>query len=108
MLDRCLEHFKILPNDLNRLPKSDPRKMLIAGLLRYHFPVSAFWISQSLSMGHYTTVSRAMHFFDTPEPPWDSEKNKILKFTGWPLFKYYIHSNILTPVARTGYMTLNQ
>jgi hypothetical protein len=55
---------------------------LIAGLLRYHFPVSASWISQALSMGHYTTVSRAMRFFDKPDGEWRQDKKNILKFTG--------------------------
>ena len=82
MLDRCLEYFKLVPDELHRLPKSDPRKMLIAGLLRYHFPVSASWISQALSMGHYTTVSRAMRFFDKPDGEWRRDKKRILKFTG--------------------------
>ena len=53
MLGRCLESFKLVPDELHHLPKSDPRKMLVAGLLRYHFPVSASWISRALSMGHY-------------------------------------------------------
>jgi len=77
-----LDYFKLVPDELHRLPKSDPRKMLMAGFLRYHFPVSASWIGQALSMGHYTTVSRAMRFFDKPDGEWRQDKKRILKFTG--------------------------
>jgi len=82
ILDRCLAYFKLVPDELHRLPKSDSRKMLMAGLLRYHFPVSASWISQALVMGHYTTVSRAMKFFDKPDGEWRRDKIEILKLTG--------------------------
>lgn len=82
MLDRCLAHFGLSRDELPHLPKSDPRKMLIAGLLRYHFPVSTSWVAESLCMGHYTTVSRAMRFFDEPVSVWSAEKEHILKFTG--------------------------
>jgi hypothetical protein len=56
--------------------------MLIAGLLRYRFPVSASWVAEHLYMGHYTTVSRAMRFFDNPGRDWNTEKKRILSFTG--------------------------
>jgi hypothetical protein len=82
VMDRCLEHFGIAREELLRLPKSDPRKMLVAGLLRYRFPVSAAWLGKVLCMGHYTTVSRAMRFFDDPGREWIADKEQILKFTG--------------------------
>lgn len=82
LLEDCLEYFGLLRNELPRLPKSDPRKMLMAGLLRYHFPVSASWVGEVLCMGHYTTVSRAMRFFDSPGAEWVKAKKQILKFTG--------------------------
>ena len=68
--------------DLPRLAKSDPRKFLIAGLLRYHYPVKVQWVSDQLVMGHFTTVSRAMRFYDEAEGKWAREKKKILKFIG--------------------------
>lgn len=82
VLKKCLTHFGLSRTDLPSLPKSDSRKMLIAGLLRYHYPVRVQWISENLSMGHFTTVSRAMRFYDDPEDPWKKEKQCILKFIG--------------------------
>jgi len=82
VMDRCLGHFGIAREELPRLPKSDPRKMLVAGLLRYRFPVTAAWLGEVLCMGHYTTISRAMRFFDDPGAEWIADKEQILKFTG--------------------------
>ncbi len=82
VLQKCLEYFKLEYCDLARLPKSDSRKMLIAGLLRYHYPVRVEWVSQQLVMGHFTTVSRAMRFYDESEGEWAVEKKNILKFIG--------------------------
>jgi REP element-mobilizing transposase RayT len=82
VLERCLIHFSWTKDDLKRMKKSDPRKMLIAGLLRYHFPVKAKWLSEILCMGHFTTVSRAMRFYDHPANEWVDEKIEILKFIG--------------------------
>ena len=61
---------------------SDARKLLIAGLLRYHYPVRAQWVGDQLEMGHFTTVSRAMKFYDEPGEVWGREKECILKFIG--------------------------
>jgi hypothetical protein len=80
-----LAHFKLDPSDLPQLAKSDFRKFLIAGLLRYHYPVRVQWVSDKLVMGHFTTVSRAMKFYDEPEGVWAKEKEDILKFIGWYL-----------------------
>lgn len=82
VLERCLRHFGIARADLPCLPKSDPRKFLIAGLLRYHYPVKVQWVSDRLAMGHFTTVSRAMRFYDQAEEKWAREKQQILKFIG--------------------------
>jgi hypothetical protein len=82
VLQRCLKHFDIKREDLQRMPKSDPVKMLIAGLLRYHYPVSAQWVSDQLNMGHFTTVSRAMRFYDGAKGGWIKKKQQILKFIG--------------------------
>lgn len=81
-LQKCLNRFGIRPEELPRRPKSDPAKMLIAGLLRYHYPVSAEWVSAQLLMGHFTTVSRAMRFYDEAKGEWAKEKQRILKFIG--------------------------
>jgi REP element-mobilizing transposase RayT len=82
VLQKCLKYFGVNPDELRRLPKSDPAKMLIAGLLRYHYTVSTEWVSKQLAMGHFTTVSRAMRFYDEAEDVWAKEKQQILKFIG--------------------------
>ena len=82
VLQKCLMFFGVKPDELRRLPKSDPAKMLIAGLLRYHYPVSTEWVSKQLMMGHFTTVSRAMRFYDEAQGVWAKEKQQILKFIG--------------------------
>jgi REP element-mobilizing transposase RayT len=82
VLQKCLKYFGIKSAELPRLPKSDPAKMLMAGFLRYHYPVSAEWVSKELVMGHFTTVSRAMRFYDGAEGKWAQEKQQILKFIG--------------------------
>ena len=82
VLGECLSHFGLEFSDLSKLAKSDPRKFLIAGLLRYHYPVRARWVSEKLVMGHFTTVSRAMKFYGRAEGKWLKEKKNILKFIG--------------------------
>lgn len=82
VLLKCLKHFEIRPDELPRLAKSCPEKMLIAGLLRYHYPVRAEWVSRQLVMGHFTTVSRAMRFYDEATGEWAKDKARILKFIG--------------------------
>ena len=52
--------------------------MLIAGLLRYHYPVRAQWVGERLVMGHFTTVSRAMRFYDEAKGRWAEEKDRII------------------------------
>lgn len=77
-----LKYFGLERAQLPGLPKSDPRKMLIAGLVRHHYPVSVVWVSQTLAMGHFTTVSRAMRFYDDARGRWATVKKAILKFIG--------------------------
>ena len=80
VLQKCLLYFEIGPDDLIRMPKSSPEKMLIAGLLRYHYPVGTEWVSRQLMMGHFSTVSRAMRFYDEVDGKWKREKDRVLKF----------------------------
>jgi hypothetical protein len=82
VLNQCLAYFKLDRSDLLRLAKSDSRKCLIAGLLRRHYPVRVQWLSDQLVMGHFTTVSRAMRFYNEAEGKWAKEKQRILKFIG--------------------------
>lgn len=81
-LAACLALLEFTNEDLKRMKKADPHKLLIAGLLRYRFPVSVSWVAEVLDMGHYTTVSRSMHFFDDPGEEWEAIKQIILRFTG--------------------------
>jgi putative transposase len=82
MLDRCLAFFDMKKEELGTLKKSDPRKMLIAGFLRYHLPVKTNWVCEVLNMGHFTTAGRAMKFYDAPPEEWDGAKTEFLKFLG--------------------------
>lgn len=82
VIKKCLTYFGMKQDDLPDMAKSDPRKQLMAGLLRYHYPVKAQWVSDQLVMGHFTTVSRAMRFYDEAEGKWAKEKQQILKFIG--------------------------
>ena len=82
VLVRCLDYFGLVSSDLPALAKSDPRKLLIAGLLRYHYPVRVRWVSEQLGMGHFTTVSRAMKFYDGAQGEWAEKKQRILRFIG--------------------------
>jgi REP element-mobilizing transposase RayT len=82
IIKRCLDYFELEAQDLDRLKKSDARKMLIAGLVRYHYPVSVGWVCDQLKMGHFTTVSRSMNFYDEPPKQWIRIKQDILKIIG--------------------------
>lgn len=46
------------PKELAALRKSDPRKAVVAILLRKRTAVSTGWIAERLAMGHASTVSR--------------------------------------------------
>jgi hypothetical protein len=78
---RCLSYFGLRREELPRMAKSAPEKRLIAGLLRYTFPVSAVWIAQELSMGHYTSVSKGVRFYDQAEGAWAEKKADLLKLS---------------------------
>lgn len=82
VLNQCLNYFKLDAAELPGLAKSDSRKFLMAGLLRYYYPVRVQWVSDQLSMGHFTTISRAMKFYDDPGDEWGKDKAAILKFIG--------------------------
>lgn len=82
VLRQCLRYFGLKESELSQIAKSDPRKLLIAGLLRYHYPVKTRWVADQLQMGHFTTVSRAMRIYDDAEGKWKKEKQWILKFIG--------------------------
>ena len=81
VLLKSLNRFGMRRDKLSRVAKSAPGKMLTAGLLRYYYPVSAAWIAEALSMGHYTTVTRAVRLFDDPGEDWEKEKGDILKLS---------------------------
>ena len=53
-----------LGNQSREIFETDSIKILIAGLIRYHYPVSTTWVSEKPVMGHFTTVGRAMRFYD--------------------------------------------
>jgi putative transposase len=82
VIERCLEYFELGAEDLEHMKRSDARKMLIAGLVRYHYPVSVGWVSDQLKMGHFTTVSRSMKFYDDPPKQFLRAKQDVLKFIG--------------------------
>ncbi len=82
VVERCLKVLGLSSGDLLSMKKGDERKQIIAGYIRYHYPVSAAWVADVLQMGHYTTVSRAMRFYDHPGAEWDVFKQEILKITG--------------------------
>ena len=78
---KCLTYFGMRREALCRMAKSAPEKMLMAGLLRYKFPVSASWIAQTLCMGHYTIVSKAVKFYDEAQGEWAEKKRDIIKLS---------------------------
>jgi len=82
VIEKCLQYFGLSENVLPTLSKSDPRKMIIAGLLRYHYPVSVTWVSEKLKMGHVSTISRAMHYYYEAKDDWKKKKGHILEFIG--------------------------
>lgn len=81
VVSRCLSYFGLRREELPRMAKSAPEKRLMAGLLRHAFPVSAAWIARELSMGHYTSVSKAVSFYDQAEGAWAEKKAAISRFS---------------------------
>jgi len=78
---KCLTYFGMRREALCRVAKSAPEKMLVAGLLRYKFPVSAAWIAETLCMGHYTIVSKAVKFYDEAQGGWAEKKRDIINLS---------------------------
>jgi hypothetical protein len=70
LLNPHLVYFELERCTRSRLPKSDPWKFLIAGLLHYHYPVKVQRVSNQPVMRHFTTVSRAMRFYDYAVGKW--------------------------------------
>jgi hypothetical protein len=75
---RCLSYFGLPRDELCQVAKSAPEKMLMAGFLRHQLPVSAAWIAETLCMGHYAIVSKAVKFYDDAEGGWAEKKVDIL------------------------------
>jgi putative transposase len=58
LLQRAMAHFRISPDDLDRLKRNDPRKLAIARLIRTQTSVPNKWIAANLALGHVSGVSR--------------------------------------------------
>ena len=78
-LDKGLAVFELKKSALRDLKKGDPRKLLLAGWLRSHFPVSTKWCAEALHMGHPSTNTRAWNFYQEPPRCWEPYKKKLLK-----------------------------
>jgi hypothetical protein len=66
-LKKALKSFGIKEGDLKKRAKGDEDKQLLAGWLRYHYPVSCTWCSDRLYMGHRSLVSKAAKLYrETP------------------------------------------
>ncbi len=78
--------------------------MMITGLIRYHYPVSVTWVSEKLMMGHFSTVSRAMHIYDGAKGDWKKKKRQILEFivaVGTPLSGCPPHRSVRAELPHT-------
>ena len=78
-LTRGLKHYGLKAGELGSLPKSDERKMMLSGVLKKYFSVSNAWISEQLSMGHRSTVTRAMKLYRTPTRKQKQELQKLIR-----------------------------
>ena len=82
--ERALEHglrvFKLSMQDLETIPKSDPRKLLLAGWLRAHFQISSKWCARAVALGHHSTATRALNFYREPTAKWRRSKKQLAKF----------------------------
>ncbi len=76
-LSRGLSVLGLSGEGLPQLKKGDNDKLLLAGWLRQHFPVSARWCADRLYMGHVASVTRAWHFYQKPEKEWIRKKRKL-------------------------------
>jgi REP element-mobilizing transposase RayT len=82
--ERALEQgfrlLKLSMQDLETIPKSDPRKLLLAGWLRAHFQVSSKWCARAVGLGHHSTATRALNFYRDPPRKWQRSKRQLAKF----------------------------
>ena len=78
-LDAGLESLNLDRDDLLSLKKGDERKLLLCGWLRNHFPVSTKWCCDTLCMGHTSTATRALHFYENPPRGWGKAKARLVK-----------------------------
>ena len=67
------------PETLPDLKKGDENKLMLAGWLRHHFPVSTDWCAEHLHMGHVSTVTRAWHYYKKPGRGWGRKKKDLDK-----------------------------
>jgi putative transposase len=58
-LGQALKALGLEKSDLSQMSKSAPEKMVLAWWLRQRTTVDLRWVSERLSMGHYTRVSQA-------------------------------------------------
>ena len=65
LLRRALELARLPPQaaELAKLRKGDPRKVLVAVLIRKHTSVGNRWLAGRLSMGHTAGLSRLLGTF---------------------------------------------
>lgn len=81
----CLDTLELRERDLPKLKKGDERKLLIAGLLSRHYPVSRAWIAGRLHLGHRSRVTEGARLTENPPPPLRAKKKElqsILQFSG--------------------------
>ncbi len=74
VLVKGLSVLGLKQENLAEMKKGDKRKLLLAGWLRAHCPVSAKWCSQTLNLGHPSTNTRAMNLY--LNPPSDLKNKK--------------------------------
>lgn len=78
-LHQAMHLMGVQPGDLQQLRKGDPRKLLLAGWIRRHYPVSAQWCAKQLHMGHPSTITRAWHFYENPPDAWKKQQSVLSK-----------------------------
>ena len=81
-LHQGMKALGLVPGKLDTLRKGDEYKLLLAGWIRRHFPVSAKWCADQLAMGHITSITKAWHFYEKPSKKWKKQKialDQILK-----------------------------
>jgi REP element-mobilizing transposase RayT len=56
--EAALAYFNLKESDLPNLKRNDPRKLMLAQLIRQRTSVTNAWIARELSLGHASSVSR--------------------------------------------------